>query len=242
MHSALAFAATAAAAPQGAMVALAGMPLPAMADVPLFGPSLVRCRHLRARQALYHAGQPRGALYLVESGCFKTCLLAGDGREKITGFRFAGDFLGLDALGSARNPCGVVCIAEGTVRELGPAQMSEQPGELGSRIVLALARELLHSWQWMLTLSSLCADRRVAAFLLELDGRYGGAARGDAVLSLPMTRADVGNYLALQLETVVRALSRLEARGLVRNSRRRIELLDRAGLSHFARQDAAPVH
>jgi CRP/FNR family transcriptional regulator, anaerobic regulatory protein len=203
---------------------------PAFATVPLHR------RRMAAKQVLYRAGQPRGPLLLVEDGCFKTCLLSADGREQVTGFRFAGDILGLDALGRARNPCDAVCIAPGTVAALQPEHLRDVPAELGTRIVLALAQEVLHTWHWMLTLRTLCADRRVAAFVLELDARTGGIGRGD-VLPLPMTRSDIGNFLALQLETVVRALARLEVLGLVRTGRRFLELRDRAGLARFARVD-----
>jgi CRP/FNR family transcriptional regulator len=58
-----------------------------------------------------------------------------------------------------------------------------------------------------------------------------------------MTRSDIGNFLALQLETVVRALARLEALGLVRCQRRSVQLLERAALARFARLDTGPkVH
>jgi CRP/FNR family transcriptional regulator len=43
---------------------------------------------------------------------------------------------------------------------------------------------------------------------------------------LRMTRADLGNFLALQLETVVRALYRLQAQGLIEVDRREIRILD----------------
>jgi len=47
---------------------------------------------------------------------------------------------------------------------------------------------------------------------------------------LRMTRSDVGNFLSLQLETVVRALSHLQAMGLIRIERREIRIEDLPGL------------
>ena len=49
-------------------------------------------------------------------------------------------------------------------------------------------------------------------------------------LTLPMTRAELGNFLSLQLETVTRALSHLQAQGFIAVDRRRVHLLDTAGL------------
>ena len=53
---------------------------------------------LRPRQSLFLAGQDRGALYYVHSGCLKTRVISADGRERITGFPMRGDILGLEAL------------------------------------------------------------------------------------------------------------------------------------------------
>jgi CRP/FNR family transcriptional regulator len=47
---------------------------------------------------------------------------------------------------------------------------------------------------------------------------------------LRMTRSDVGNFLSLQLETVVRALSRLQAAGLIAIDGREIRIDDAEGL------------
>ena len=49
-------------------------------------------------------------------------------------------------------------------------------------------------------------------------------------MMLRMTRADLGNFLALQLETVVRALSRLQSLGLIAIERREIRIDDPVGL------------
>ena len=49
-------------------------------------------------------------------------------------------------------------------------------------------------------------------------------------MTLRMTRSDVGNFLSLQLETVVRALSHLQAMGLIRIERREIRIEDLPGL------------
>ena len=47
---------------------------------------------------------------------------------------------------------------------------------------------------------------------------------------LRMTRAELGNFLALQLETVTRALSHLQAKGLIGVEGRQIRIEDPAGL------------
>ena len=45
-----------------------------------------------------------------------------------------------------------------------------------------------------------------------------------------MTRAELGNFLSLTLETVTRALSRMQARGMIEVDGRRIRIVDEPGL------------
>jgi len=58
-----------------------------------------------------------------------------------------------------------------------------------------------------------------------------------------MTRAEVGNYLGLTLETVSRALSRLAREGLITfadNARREIVIPDTEALADFVQDALAP--
>jgi CRP/FNR family transcriptional regulator len=92
------------------------------------------------------------------------------------------------------------------------------------RLSALLAAEMRHDWQWMLALGTLSAEQRVAAFLLEQGARMQALGFSSRAMTLHMTRSDIGNFLALQLETVVRALSRLQALGLVAIEGREIRL------------------
>lgn len=83
----------------------------------------------------------------------------------------------------------------------------------------------------MLLLGRKTSAEKVAAFLLEMDQRMATPS----VLTLPMTRRDIADYLGLTLETVSRALSALRDRGLIRFARpsqhRELMLLNRATLA-----------
>src|SRR5579862_7489239 len=71
--------------------------------------SVVR-RRLEAGQYLYRAGQPFRALFLVHAGSVKTCELAEDGREQVTGFRMAGELVGVESIGVPAYTCDVVAL------------------------------------------------------------------------------------------------------------------------------------
>jgi CRP/FNR family transcriptional regulator len=82
----------------------------------------------------------------------------------------------------------------------------------------------------MLALGTLGADQRVTAFLLDFSARLERLGFSPRELTLRMTRAELGNFLSLKLETVTRALSRLHAQGLLAVERRQIRIEDPAGL------------
>lgn len=185
---------------------------------------------VRPRQSLFRAGQTRRALYFVRSGFFRTSILSEEGHEKITGFRMCGDMLGLDSLDMPRHGCDCVALEEGEVWELSISQLQHHIGMLQVPLTAMLASEIRRDWGWMLVLGSLSAERRVVAFLLDLAARLQRLDPETLELDLPMTRAELGNFLSLQLETVTRALSHLQATGLIGVDRRHIRLLDIDGL------------
>lgn len=208
--------APAAAAPAGLEALLRGLPL--------------RRRLVKAKQHLFRAGQPRHSLFLVHAGVFKTSVATADGREKITGFRLRGDLLGLDSLDMPTYACDAVALDVGEVWELPVEQLRREVPDFESRLTAALAGEIRRDWAWMLAVSTLSAEQRVVAFLLDLAARLQALGFSPRQMLLRMTRSDVGNFLSLQLETVVRALSRLQASGLIAIEGREIRIDDADGL------------
>lgn len=187
-------------------------------------------RIVKAKQYVFRAGQPRQSLFLVHAGFFKTCLVSEDGREKITGFRLRGDMLGLDALDMPAYACDAIALDVGEVWELPYAQLRESLPEFQQRITAILAGEIRRDWSWMLALGTLTAEQRVANFLLDLAARMDALGFSARRLTLRMTRAEIGNFLALKLETVTRALSSLQAQGLIGVEGRDIRIEDAAGM------------
>ena len=187
-------------------------------------------RRLRAGQHVFRSGQPRNALYLVHAGFFKTAVCSTDGREKITGFQLRGDLLGLDALDMRTYACDAVALDVGEIWELPHVCMSAQVPELQERITAMLASAIRRDWNWMLVFGTLSAQQRVIAFLLDLADRLHALGFSAHRLLLRMTRADLGSFLALKLETVTRALSDLQSRGLIGVERREILINDSAAL------------
>jgi CRP/FNR family transcriptional regulator len=194
-------------------------------------------RRLTAGQYLYRAGQPFRALFLIHAGSVKTCELAEDGREQVTGFRMAGELVGVESIGIAAYACDVVALESCEVWELPyPPVMTAclRIPELQMRMTAALAAEIRSDRSWMLALGTLNAEQRVAAFLLDVAARYEAMGFSGNHFILRMSRADMASFLALKHETVSRTLSHLADAGCIVVQRREMRIIDRACLRQNA--------
>ena len=102
-----------------------------------------------------------------------------------------------------------------------------------ARALLTMTTEnLQHVENHMLLLGRKNSRERVAAFLLEMNGRV----TGPSVVALPMSRRDIADYLGITLETVSRALSDFKQKGYLRfvdTTQRQIVVLNADGLTEI---------
>ncbi|WP_170113266.1 Crp/Fnr family transcriptional regulator [Ahniella affigens] len=195
------------------------------------------CRRLEARQPLYLAGQPVLSLFLIRAGQMKTSVVSHDGRELITGFRMRGDWLGLESLDTDFYACDAVALEFCEVLELPRSRidaLQESHPNLKRELTSTLSQEIRRDWQWMLRTATLAAEQRVAAFLLDLASRQRALGFSARRLTLRMTRAELGSFLAITLETVTRVMSRMAEHGVISVQRRDVELLDPDALGALA--------
>ena len=79
------------------------------------------------------------------------------------------------------------------------------------------------------------ALERLAGFLLVWAQRNGRNGEDAEILILPMTRADIGDFLGLTIETVSRMFSKLQAEGVIEIKQRGpIRVLDIGKLKELA--------
>lgn len=194
-------------------------------------------RRLHAGQALFRAGEAFNHLYFVKTGSIKTVVLTDDGREQVTGFHFAGDALGLDALASGKHSSEAVALEDTHVCAIAFNQfsrMSQRIESLQTHLQRLLAREVVRDQGLLLLLGRMQAEERVATFLLSLSRRFMTRGLSSHEFTLPMAREDIGNYLGITLETVSRCFSRLKSAGVLAVDNRRIRILDADALQKAA--------
>ena len=198
-------------------------------DVDRVASLMVPRRRVGVGQPLYHKGDPFRYIYVVCSGTFKSNIMFSDGREQVSGFHMAGDLMGLDG------------AADGThassVRALYGAQACALPyGKLTAlastnlQVQLLLNRlmslEIVGKHALMMMLGGMNAEERLLAFLLNLSGRFKACGYSSSDFRLPMTRAEIGSYLGLTLETVSRTFSALQQRRMLEVDKRHIRIIN----------------
>jgi CRP/FNR family transcriptional regulator len=204
-------------------------------------------RMVRAGDHLYRAGQRFDKLFILNSGVAKIVKLSPDGRDRVVGLKFRGDWLGFDGIAEGEYSCDAVAIDTGEVWVIGydalMATCTRVPALL-TTLHAAMSREMSCDRDSMMSVCTLPADARVADFL-----RYWAEAlslrglRTDQI-TLRMTRAEIGNYLGMTLETVSRVFSRLARDKLIvfaEKGRRDVRIPDVSALAIFVQRCVTPV-
>jgi CRP/FNR family transcriptional regulator len=186
-------------------------------------------RRMRRGTYLHRAGMPASAVYVVRFGCLKSSIPGDSGEELVLDFPMRGDLIGADAL--AGQPCGtdVIALEDSEVLVLPLAEFEDACGrmptlrqDLHRHFGAALRKEREH----LKRLGGMRAAQRVARFLFELSARYASFGQSSRAFYLRMSRAEIGSYLGLTLESVSRLLSRMHDDGLIKVNLRQVEFVD----------------
>jgi CRP-like cAMP-binding protein len=199
-------------------------------------------------------------LFRVEAGAARRCALSADGRRRIVDLLFPGDFFGFageSRAGSTMEALVDATIVLRYPRREIEALADADPDS--ARAIRALAFAAIARLETQIALlGRVNAVEKVGAFLLALEARQNaapaprhcerseaigsrgeaprsprGSARNDGpgCVTLPVSRCDIGDFLALAPETVSRSLAALERRGAIGlPAPRRIEIIDRSAL------------
>jgi len=180
---------------------------------------------------IFGEAEPAEYVYQVVEGAVRSYKLLSDGRRQIGAFHLVGDIFGLE--NGLAHRFTAEAIVDTTVRlakRVSLEHVAEEDATVARDLLDMTTSNLQHAENHMLLLGRKTSLERVAAFLLEMDGRLNAAG----VMALPMSRRDIADYLGLTLETVSRALSCLHEKGIlgfVGQTQRQIVLLDRLELA-----------
>ncbi|CAJ0688356.1 Fumarate and nitrate reduction regulatory protein [Ralstonia edaphis] len=197
---------------------------------------------IKKGQSLYSLGEPLEAVYGIRFGTLKTHLTLEDGRHQITGFHLPGEIVGLDGIGDMRHVSDATALEDTevcVVRYDELQQLSRRLPSLQHQFLRIMSKEISQDHLMLLTLGSMRAEERLAAFLLNLSKRSAQRGYSSTEFVLRMSREELGSYLGLKLETVSRLFSRFAEAGLIQIRQRHVKLIDLAGLRQVMSGQAA---
>jgi CRP/FNR family transcriptional regulator len=198
--------------------------------------AIVLSEDFAARTVLLVEGDEAESLFNITAGTVKIYKLLADGRQQITGFLFPGDFVGLAT--AERYAYSAEAVTDVTwcrfPRRKLERLLTDVPA-LERRLLGIASNELAAAQEQMLLLGRKTAREKLASFLLMLSRRMERAGRAPSPIALPMTRADIGDYLGLTLETVSRVFSQFRRdRRIAFRRGGSVELLDPTALATIA--------
>jgi CRP/FNR family transcriptional regulator, nitrogen fixation regulation protein len=182
---------------------------------------------------IFGEAEPAVYVYQVIDGAVRSYKLLSDGRRQIGAFHLVGDIFGLENGDFHRFTAeAIVDTTVRLVKRMSLAHVAEIDSTVARDLFDMTAANLKHAEDHVLLLGRKTSLERVVAFLLEMDRRL----TASGVMALPMCRRDIADYLGLTLETVSRALSVLEHKGLLGfldQTQRQIALLNRPKLAEL---------
>lgn len=185
---------------------------------------------------LLHEEDSTKYVYNLSSGVSAVERLASDGRRQIMAFIYPGDFIGVSAgpaYSISDRALTDMTACKWHIRDI-QALYVKYP-ELEQRVHEIATRILAATMDQIFVLGRKNAIEKIAYFLLYIDKRQVKFDSHTDEFTLPMTRADIADYLGITIETVSRAFSFLKKKGLIELSQNWVvRLLDKEKLAEIA--------
>ena len=197
-----------------------------------------RGRPLKKGDYLYRQNDDFRAIYAIRAGSFKAFRTAHEGVEQVTGLYLPGEIVGMDGISSNRHGSSAIALETSSVCEIPFNQLEDLSTKIPSlqgRFFRLMGQEISKDQQMLTLLSSNSAEERVAALLLSISTRNHRRKLSSLQFRLLMTRAEIGSYLGLTLETVSRIFSRLQKQNIISVDNKEISILDMEALKSIAK-------
>lgn len=192
---------------------------------------IARTVTLAAGQTLFREGDVAPSVYEISSGIVRLTRVTENGRRQIIAFGYPGDIVGFPCCGRYHAECDA--LVPTTLVPM-RADVLDDPAispALHATLVAAALREIRLMQDHFLMLGRKSAREKLASFIDVLARRVGHATRAGAVVDLPMSRADIADFLGLTTETVSRGFTQLREAGIIAlRGPHRVVILDTARL------------
>lgn len=189
-----------------------------------------------AGSPIYREDEPSDFVYLLEEGVVRMSRATLHGGRQVIAFMWPGDAFGLSENGRYVNTAETLTAVHAhrlPARRL--ERVLQEDAELSFHLLVKGAHEMRAAQRHVLCLGQHDAVQRLARFLLDCRWETSCFDEASATLALPMNRTDIADYLGTSIETIARALTRLERGKLIlRKGSKTLQVLSAAGLEEIA--------
>ncbi|HBF29074.1 MAG TPA: transcriptional regulator [Rhizobium sp.] len=173
-------------------------------------------RHFDAGSEVIGQGEQTASYSNILHGVVKLSKMMADGRQQIVGLQFAPDFMGRPFLressltAEAATDVEVCAFPRASFDRL----VTETP-DLEHKLHQQALKELDEAREWMLTLGRKTAQEKVASFLYLIATHIDPTHAFKKTFDLPLSRADIADFLGLTIETVSRQMTKLRKENVI---------------------------
>jgi DNA-binding response OmpR family regulator len=188
---------------------------------------------LSRKLTLYSEGKRPKVLYYVRKGKIKAFRVNENGKEYITNFYAAGDFIGYLPLLEGKN-------YEDTAIVLEDAEVVMIPREefvngvfnditVATKFIRLIAQNVQEKEERLLSLAYGSLRKRVAKALMDIHAKFNPGKENEKMQPLDISREDIAQYVGTATESLIRTLSDFKSEKLIeiKDGKIRISDLDR---------------
>lgn len=188
------------------------------------------------RTVLYREHAPNSWIFMNKAGVLKTFKDLRSGRRWVTAFLYPNDVFGLAKNGLyIRTAQAITSATLYRIETLALIDLLRRDAELQFKFLTKVTHELREAQRQAIVVGRRDAVGRLAMFIQHLE-KSCCAHHSPREVELPMSRSDIGSYLGLSLESVSRAASKLQRRGIVTFPNRHLaRIVDRAQFDRLTR-------
>lgn len=179
---------------------------------------------LNPGEHLCHQGEKHEHLYLLRSGILKSYFNKENGDEYVMQFHLPPELFGWEGIDDDQLSFSIVALDYSNVCEVPLSQLKEinrKHPEIQNQIFKLINQTVKRNNIAMLRTT---AEQKVSTFILLLSKHYRTLGYPQYLCQLTMTHQDIANYLRIAPETISRVLHNLQHQGLIKVTRKKIEI------------------
>lgn len=186
---------------------------------------------------LYRSGDTFDTIYIIRNGSLKTSMIDDEGHEQILGFSMQGDFIGLNGLFSQSHITEAKALSTSYLCVVSLKNYLEAASSnsfMYEILLNKMSERIIEEEKHSFMLITKNAKQRLAIFLLNQIKNNINCGLPEDMITLHMSRRDIGNYIAAAVETVSRIFTQLQNKGILEVHGKKIKIYNMNGLELYA--------